>query len=150
MIEQVLESLSGDTKTEIRQRLTTLFDTKSHVFRVDLHVAYAVRVLSHFNDPETVALLQRIFESRQSPVIRRYVILTMARWGEWYWLSDIKNNFRQLSTHESRAFIVASYTLQDEGSHWREHIINELSPFEKLVRTWAGAKANTKGWRISL
>jgi hypothetical protein len=127
-----------------------MIDQESHVFRVDIHVSYAVRVLAHFNDPETIALLQRIYENRASPIIRRDIILTMARLGEWYWLSDVKNNFRQLSAHERRAFIVASYTLRDEGDHWRGHITNELSPFEKLVKDWAGTKARNKNWRIAL
>lgn len=150
MIEQVVDTLGTDTKREINKRIAAMIDQESHIFRVDLHVSYAVRVLAHFNDPETIGLLQRLYELRNSPIIRRDVILAMARWGEWYWLSDIKNNFRQLSTHERRAFIVASYTLKDEGRHWREHIFSELSPFEKLVKEWAAEKFNGREWSIAL
>lgn len=150
MIEQVIGSLSSDVQTLVKTEIIKLVERQSHIFRVDIHLSYAVRVLAHFNEPEVVSLFQRIYETRSSPIIRRDIILAMARCGEWYWLSDIKNNFRQLSSPERRAFIVASYTLQDEGKHWREHAKIEFSPYEKTVLRWAGTKANTKGWRIAL
>mgnify|MGYP003366041198 CR=1 FL=1 len=87
---------------------------------------------------------------RSSPLIRRDIILVMARWGQWYWISDLKNKFRTLSGPERRAFIVASYILKDEGNHWRDHIKKELSPFENLILGWAGEKASQKTWSIPL
>lgn len=150
MIEQVINALSPSVKKEVKSELIKLIEDESHIFRVDIHLSYAVRVLSHFHEPEVVSLMQRIYETRSSPLIRRDVILAMARFGEWYWLSDIRNNFRQLSNPERRAFIVASYTLQDEGSHWRDHAKAEFNPYEKTILKWAGIKANVKGWRIAL
>lgn len=49
---------------------------------------------------------------------------------------------------ERRAFIVASYTMSDEGKHWRQHISPELSAFEDLVKIWASEKIQQTGWRI--
>lgn len=149
MIEQLIDDLSPITRAKIKDTLVQLIQSDSHIFRVDVHLCYAVRVLSHFNEPEVIALLQKIYEQRTSPIIRRDIILTLARCAEWYWLSDIKNNFRQLSAPERRAFIVASYTLQDEGKHWREHSKSEFNPYELKVLKWAGGKAGAAGWRIS-
>jgi hypothetical protein len=60
----------------------------------------------------------------------------MAKWDAWYWLSDLRNQFRTLTPLERRAFIVASYKLSDEGRHWRSHIQPELTPLEKLTQKW--------------
>ena len=60
-------------------------------------------------------LLQKLYDERLSPLIRRDIILVLARWGEWYWLSDRKNHFRTLSGAERRAILIASYSLKDEG-----------------------------------
>ena len=149
-LDQIIDALSQDVQQSVKEHFLSAIEEESHIFRVDIHLAYALRLLSHFTDPETVASAQKVYETRTSPIIRRDVILAMARWGEWYWLSDIKNNFRQLSGPERRAFIVASYTLKDEGKHWRDHIKPELSPFEKLVKEWACQKANEKNWSIFL
>ena len=74
----------------------------------------------------------------------------MARWRASYWLSNLKNEFRTLSTWERRAFIIASYSLNDEGSHWRRNIAGEFSPFEALVRQWASEKVQSGSWSIPL
>lgn len=150
MIEQVYDDLSPETQEIVITEIQNLVKSDSHVLRVDVHLGYAIRVLSHANTPSNQALLQQIYENRPSPLIRRDVILTMAKWGEWYWLSDKKNRFRELSGPERRALIVASYTLKDEGSHWRGHIKKELNPFELLILEWASEKSNEAGWVVSL
>jgi hypothetical protein len=106
--------------------------------------------LAHSNSPDNQALLQQIYEERTSPIVRRDIILALAKWGEWYWLSDIRNRFRELSGPERRAFIIASYILKDEGDHWRKHIGKELNPFERFIMSWAGQKANHPNWVIPL
>ena len=69
-------------------------------------------------------------------MIRRLIILTMARWGCSYWLADVKNQYGLMSPFERRAFIVASYYLGDEGKHWRDYTKPTwLSP-ELLIRDW--------------
>ena len=127
-----------------------LIKTRSHVFRVDVHLSFAIRVLAHSNSPDNQALLQQIYEERTSPIARRDIILVLAKWGEWYWLSDVRNRFRELSGPERRAFIVASYILKDEGDHWRRHIGKELNPFERFIMSWAGQKASNLSWTIPL
>jgi hypothetical protein len=74
----------------------------------------------------------------------------MAKWKNWYWLSDLRTNFRSLSPAERRAFIVASYALRDEGKHWRQHTSNEFSPLEHLVQQWTSEKVGQPAWSIPL
>lgn len=150
MIDQVFEELSAATQATVISGIQKLVKNQSHILRVDVHLSYAIRVLAHANTPDNQTLLQQTYESRSSPLIRRDIILVLAKWGEWYWLSDRKNRFRGLSGPERRAFIVASYILKGEGDHWRRHIGNELNPFEKFILKWAGEKANQQHWSIPL
>jgi hypothetical protein len=150
MIDQVFEELSAAAKEEVIREIQKLIKNRSHVLRVDVHLSFAIRVLAHSNSPDNQALLQQVYEDRTSPIVRRDIILVLAKWGEWYWLSDIRNRFRELSGPERRAFIVASYVLKDEGDHWRKHISKELNPFEGFIMSWAGQKANNTGRAIPL
>jgi hypothetical protein len=150
MIDKVFDELSSLTQNVVIAEIQKLIRSHSHVFRVDVHLSYAMRVLAHANTADNQALLQQTYEERASPLVRRDIILVLAKWGEWYWLSDRRNRFRDLSGPERRAFIVASYILKDEGDHWRKHISKELSPFEKFVMSWAGQKANIPNWNIPL
>ena len=146
MLDQVLEELSESTRKFVIDEIRKLIQSESHIMRVDVHLCFAVRVLAHENSADNQALLEQLYEQRTSPIIRRDIILVLARWGQWYWLSDLRNRFRELSGHERRAFIIASYALKDEGDHWRKHISKELNPFEKFVLKWAGKKANQPNW----
>lgn len=150
MIQQVYTELS----TKVQERVISVIREKiiaqSHIFRVDVHLSFAVRLIEHSNTPENQALLQQIHDNSASPLVRRDIMLVMARWAEWPWLSDQRNRFRTLSGPERRAFILGSYILKDEGRHWRSHIQNELDPFERFILKWAGEKAGNMKWKIPL
>ena len=148
IMDAVFEDLTSDTKNAVVSWLHDMLTSESYIFRVDVHLSYAIRVLAQVNTADNQVLLQSIYEKRTSPLVRKQIILTLARWGDWYWHSDLMNRFRELSGHERRAFILASYTLRDEGVHWRKHIQVELSPFEKFVLEWAREKANQRKWII--
>ena len=150
MLDAVFDELQPATQALVVANLQKLIKEESHIFRVEVHLSYAVRVLAHSSTPENHLLLQEIYKTRDSPLIRRDVILVLASWGEWYWISDLRNRFRELSGPERRAFIVSSYILRDEGDHWRRHIKAELNPFETFIIKWAGEKAGQGNWRIPL
>ncbi|MBW7962482.1 RNA-directed DNA polymerase [Bradyrhizobium sp. BR 10261] len=147
----VFDDLSPVAQVTVHKKIIELIENHSHVLRVDLNLAYALRVLSCRHSPEAEAVLVRIFKlSTSSSLLRRDIILTMAKWKNWYWLSDLRASFQSLSVAERRAFIVASYSLRDEGKHWRQHTSDQFSPFEQLVQRWASEKANQSGWSIPL
>ena len=146
MMDRVYDELSDSTQLELVERIVDLIRTDSHVFRVDVHLCYALRVLQHAHSEDVQQLLKEIYMDRTSEIIRRDIILIMALWGDWYWLSDMRNHYRQLSGPEKRAFLVASYTLKDEGKHWRKSIRKELNPFEAFILDWAKDRVN-KGLR---
>ena len=150
LLDGVIDELSDHTQDLVTKRIRDLIADESYIMRVDLHVAFAIRVLSHRSDDATQALLVQLYNKRTSPLIRKSIILTIARWREWYWLSDLRNRFRQLTEPERDAFLLASYVLRDEGRHWRQHIKDELTPFEKLILNWASQKTQDHSWEIPL
>ena len=148
VVAALYDDLPSPSRQAINEHVRKLVNTKSQVIGIDLNLLYAVRLLACSEGPENEETLNRVFKGTTSVPIRRDIILSMARWGAWPWLSDLKNVFRTLSPMERRAFIVASYTMSDEGKHWRQHISPELSAFEDLVKVWASEKIQQTGWRI--
>ena len=82
MIDDQFDNLDEATQNKVLDKIRKLIEEDSHVFRVDMHMSFAIRVLAHSNTPEVQFLLQRLFDSRPSEIIRRDIILVMARWGE--------------------------------------------------------------------
>jgi hypothetical protein len=130
--KMIFDDLRDETKSKVVEHVRGLVNSKSYVLLVEHNLAYAVRLIACVSGPEYEAALNQIYKQTDNILIRRDVILTMARWRASYWLSDLKSKFRNLSPIERRAFIVASYALKDEGKHWRDHTKAEFSPFELL------------------
>lgn len=150
VIKDIYGELDDESSASIISFVRSLIYKKSHVMQVDLNVAYAVRLISCDKSFENEELLNSVYKETNSIAIRRDIILAMARWKAWHWLSDLRNSFRTLSPLERRAFVIASYQLRDEGKHWREHIGRELSPLEKLVQQWASERVSESGWSVPL
>jgi hypothetical protein len=148
VVTTLYQELPDATRSSIVEHVRSLVTNKSHVMEIELNLSYAVRLIACSDGPENEETLNRVFKATSSVAIRRDIILAMARWSAWPWLSDLKNRFRTLSPMERRAFVVASYAMSDEGKHWRQHISPELSSFEELMKAWASEKAQMAGWRI--
>lgn len=148
--KSIFEELDDGVKKLVIEKIIKLINDGSHVFRVDLHLGYAIRLLSCYQTPESVELLARIYKTSTSSLIRKDIILIMANWRNWYWLSDLKVSFRTLAPAERRSFIIASYFLSDEGKHWRDHTSSEFSPFEKIIKEWISKKVSSGKWSIPL
>lgn len=148
VVTTLYDELPEFSRKAINEHVRKLVNAKSHVVGIELNLLYSIRLLACSEGPENEETLNRVFKATTSVAIRRDIILAMARWKAWAWLSDLKNFFRTLSPIERRAFIVASYAMSDEGKHWRQHISPELSAFEELVKLWASEKIQQNGWRI--
>lgn len=109
-----------------------------------------MRVLALDTADETDEVLTHVYDRTSSPSVRRDIILAMARRNADYWISDRLKYWRSLHEWERRAAIIASYTLGDEGSHWRSGIRAELRATDTLVRDWAADRENSNRWDIPL
>jgi hypothetical protein len=142
------DGMSDETQHSVIEKTLGLMRGQSHVLKVDLNLIYAIRLLASRQIDGAEDTLSAIYKNTNSPLVRRDIILVMARWGAWFWLSDLRNSFRTLSPLERRAFILASYRLSDEGQHWRKFIKRELTPYEMIIMEWAAEKVQKPRWLI--
>jgi hypothetical protein len=116
--------------------LCNLWAENSPLLSVEVNLSYYIRALAGNQSQQKEEILIRIFDQSANPMIRRLIILTMAKWRCHYWLSDAKLKYGAMSTFERRSFIIASYSLGDEGRHWRDHVKPSWAQPELLVRDW--------------
>jgi len=132
-----LESVVQDF---IDNALTEIYDNYAHLLSVELNLSYFIQALSVKSTQRKEEILVEIFDREPSPLIRRQIILIMANWKCYYWLSDIKQKYSGLGEWEKRAFIISSYILGDEGKHWRDNTKRSWTPMDSIVRDWYAAK----------
>jgi hypothetical protein len=149
-IEKIYTDVSDEVKEEIQSNLRQMIRDDHYIMSLDVNIAYAIRILALQYSPENETALNEIFKKTNSIMIRRDIILIMAKWEQFYWLSDLRNRFRTLRAAERKAFLIASYRLTDEGQHWRNHTKAEFSPFEICTRDWAKDRVNQHQWNIPI
>ena len=142
LLKEIFADLGDGTQRAISSALRELIVTGSFLMQIELNLSYALRVLACRRESETEELLVQIYAQTTSSFIKRDIIAILARWRVAYWLSDLKGYFYGLSDWERRAFVVASYTLGDEGKHWRTSVKERLTPIEELFRSWAQSKVS--------
>ena len=146
----LLGSLEKPVRDELFAELRELINTNSYITQVTNNLAFALRVLAHDESDEADILLAGCHEQTSSMMIKRDIILIMAHRRSHHWLSNLKNSYATLSPWEKRAMLVASYTLGDEGSYFRDIVKKNLSSFDALLQTWTGNSKNAKkdDWRV--
>jgi Reverse transcriptase (RNA-dependent DNA polymerase) len=150
MVRDVLLELDERTQDRVCRAIIELIRNRSHLVSLDVHLAYAIRALVLRQMPEAIDILMQQYETRTSNLVRRDIILVMATWGQWYWVSDLRNRFDVMTKAERRAFIVASYALGDEGKHWRENTKGQFDELEVLIRDWAAERKNRGDWETPI
>ena len=150
LCRNVLSDLQEDVKRELFETLRNLIAQNSYITQVPTNLAFALRVLAGDQAEETEILLSNLFKQPLNMMLKRDIILMMAHRKADYWISNCRRNFSTLTDWERRALLVASYILEDEGSHWRESIKKDLHAFDKLVLSWASQskQKNLQAWRV--
>jgi len=149
-VRSIFSRINLQAKNSIINYVSMLIESGSSTMAVDLNVQYAVRLLSEQQSEESMAVLVTLYDSTNSEAIRRDIILIMAKWRNWIWLSDRRAYFRSMRPMERRAYIAASYRLGDEGKHWRDHTKDEFSALELMVRDWVASRIAQPGWDIPI
>jgi hypothetical protein len=122
--------------------LYDLFSQNSPVVGVPVNAAYALRVLAHDPSLKTDILVNSLYQSASSIMLRRDIINVMTHKGALPWLSDKLKDYSTVSTWEKRALLIASFSLTDEGSHWRRKLT--LNKYDTVLREWAEKRKNSK------
>lgn len=145
IVKDVYFDLDDKVRQIVNDSLKALIQRQSHLLQVEVNLAFTLRVLALEYSDDKEVLFAKIFHSSLSDAIRRDVALVMASWHATHWVSDLKNYYRNLNVWEKRAFLIASYSLGDEGRHWRDHTKKEFSEIDKLYRDWAATKVSPTG-----
>lgn len=149
-IYNIYDDLEEKTKGYIQNKIRELIQDGNHVFSLDIHVSYAVRLIGKHQSPENEQIIVDLYSASASNAVRSDIILILAKWEQSFFLSDLLRSFRKMSGAERRALIVASYRLTDEGSHWRDHAMREFSPMEELCRKWASSRVSQHKWEVPI
>lgn len=152
LCRSLLPNLEPKVQVALYTALRQLISSDSYITQVPANLAYALRVLATDSSEETELIFASLYRKTSSMMIRRDLIVLMAHRRADYWLSNCRTSFATLTGWERRALLVASYTLGDEGKHWRDSIRDEQSPFDKLVLDWAAESKQKQGsaWRVPL
>jgi hypothetical protein len=145
MIRGLYEELEAGTKLFIDESLIHIYEDGSHLLSVDLNLTYFLQAIAVSQNGRKEEILVEVYERMPNPMLRRQIILAMARWKRFYWLKDVKNKYSGLSEWEKRAFLIASYVLRDEGHHWRQNTKHTWSPMDRLIREWFSEKYQRTG-----
>lgn len=146
----VIHDLEEGTRREVFDRLGALIRERSYLTAVPAHLACAVRVLAHDASPATDTVLAKAFENAPSSMVRRDIILAMARRGHLDWINNLTASFPDLTPWERRALLISSHILGSAGRRWRQERASPLSPLDLLVAAWADDKMAEDGSNIPI
>lgn len=135
-IASMFDSLSDDEKDDICDKLIKLYDSGHEVCGIEAFVSYIVRIIGKRKSIKNQQWLVRCFDNASSPLIRRDIIIVFSNWENTPWLSLFRRRFESAGSWERRAFILASYSMSDEGRHWRQHTKPRFDEFEAIVVDW--------------
>jgi hypothetical protein len=151
VLRDVISDVSPKVRGEVFNRLRTLIREDSHVLLVPTNLAYAVRIMAVDPSSDTDQFLQDVYSRPGTDMmIKRNIVLAMARRGADYWLSDVLRRYATVTPWEKRALLVTLYVLGDEGRHWRNHNKTALSAVDQAFLEWLGSKNNGRAWEIPL
>ena len=135
-IMSMFEELRDQEKDEVCDRLIQLYDSGHEVCGIESFVSYIVRIVGKRKSIKNQQFLVRCFENAKTPLIRRDIILVFSNWENMPWLSLYRRHFETAGSWERRAFIIASYSMSDEGRHWRQNAKKRFDEFEQIVVEW--------------
>ena len=149
-LRNILAEADPDLSEEVRMKVFRSIAVDSHLFRIGANLGFAVRLLADDLVLEHEQYFAESFD--HAPVfVKRDIVIGMARAGKRFWLSDRLADFQQHHPNVRRAILLGSYSLGDEGRHWRRAVSRELTPFDEIVRDWAkDAKEADNSWKVPL
>lgn len=151
LIDYIYGSLYESTAKIVYEMIYTMIDKDSYIMKIDLNLMYSLRIISKHKNDDTEMLLINLYKKSNVSLVRRDIIIILSNWNCDYWISDLKNKFVNLNEWEKRMFILASYNIGDEGSHWRDHNKKGFNVFQTWYMQWMGDRTGKgKGVNIPL
>lgn len=139
-ILSVFDDLEDSEKDAISQRIREFYQNGHEIMGIETYLTFAVRIIGRRKSIENHQWLVKVFDDKASPLIRRDIIIIFSNWQEFQWLSVFRRRFETATPWERRAFIAASYSMSDEGRHWRDHSKRRYNEVEQLVVKWRSGR----------
>jgi hypothetical protein len=150
VLRRLFLKLGTPLQDKIVEVLAGALEDRQTAFGLETNVSFALRVLGEKETGRAHKVCLELFDRTPSPMIRRDVVLLMAKWKRRHWLSALKAKYRILTPWEKRAFVIASYALGAEGAAWRGAHKAEFDVTERLLVTWAEkAEPGTTGFGLA-
>ena len=146
---RIFDDLGEATQEQLIEEFREMLFRQRYYAMVPVNLAYAVRLLSRVPDEETIRLFASLYE-KVPPFVQRDIVLAMGRWRVRWWLSDMRSHYKLMHPWVRHAYLISSYSLGDEGSHWRRRVLKGIAGYEELIRDWTCARVNQPGWEIPL
>jgi reverse transcriptase-like protein len=151
VIKELLPDLSASVREVVFGSIRNLVSSGSHILLVPAHLSFAIRLMVHDPSDEADVLLAALYKRQDAQMmLRRDLILCLARRRVDYWVADVLRQFTTLSPWEKRALIAASYVLGDEGEHWRKQTRKTLHRVDQAFMSWVGSKNDGRLWEIPM
>ena len=149
LIKDVFDDLGEDTKIKVQKELRKSINS-SYMFKIIPNISYAIRILSKCPSVENKIFLTELYE-KSSMTVKTDIIIIFANWKNQAQLRDWKSIYTSLEPWEKRAFVVASYFMNDDGKHWRTNNKKSFDEIILLYNLWAENKSKSnKNWSIDL
>jgi hypothetical protein len=148
LIKTTVGELSEGTRDHVFAKLRQLIQEGSYLVNPPCHLAYAVRVLAHDPSDATDKVLDGVFAG-PSRMVRRDVILAMARRRKTFWVEALQPRLDDLGQWERRALLIASH-ISATGRSWRDSVRAGLSPMDLVASDWVGEKGKERDWEIPI
>jgi hypothetical protein len=132
----IFKNLDDYQKDEICERLRKIYNSGHEISGIEAFVTYIVRIVGKRKTVANQQWLVKCYDREVSPLIRREIIVVFSNWENIPWLSMFRRRFEAAGAWERRSFIIASYSMADEGKHWRQHAKQRFDHLEKITAEW--------------
>ena len=99
-VRGVYTDLAEMGKDRVDAALVDLYEINSHLLAVDLNLSYYVQALCLRDSEDKAKILIEIFENTANHLLRRQIILVMAKWHRHSSLTDVKRHFKTYTERE--------------------------------------------------
>lgn len=139
VLDNLASELPPDAARAVMSELRRRILDQSYYMTLPMNLAYAFRVLRHEDRAENRILANRIYDDPATPpFLKRDLVLHMHNWGSSAFVSTQRQRYNDHHPWVQRAVLLASFLLEDEGSHWRRRL--SLSEFDRIALAWRQEK----------
>jgi hypothetical protein len=150
LLKSIVKDVDEETQERVFKTIRTLIREQHYITQVPANLSFALRLLAHDESEEADTILTNLYKRPVNMMIKRDIILIMAKRNADYWISNCRKQYSLLTPWERRALIIASYILEDEGAHWRDTIKKQLPPLDRIAMAWASDKKNSGTWDLPI